>query len=134
MNGLTDCNATPGAKRYLRSLRVAMTVYAVTLLLGVSFVREFPHSAWRWLAMLLPVAPAVFALVSILRFIGAMDELQRRIHLEGLGVAFATTILATLTYGLLERVGAPPLPIIWVCPVMVGLWGIGNAAARARYR
>lgn len=134
MSELSRCDTNPGAKRYLRSLRIAMMGYAVLLLLGIVFLRTFPETRWRFAVMLLPVLPAIHGLVSVMRFVRAMDELQRRVHLEGVAFAFASTIVICLTWGLLERAGLPKLPTVWVCTIMIGLWGIGNYIAAARYK
>jgi heme A synthase len=42
-------------------------------------------------------------LVTFIRLIGGMDELQRRIQLEALAVAFPLAILLLMTLGLLQR-------------------------------
>jgi hypothetical protein len=131
---LPGCEATPGSQQYLRSIRGAVVGYVVTLLLAVTFVKTWPESPWRFPAMLVPVIPAVYGLVVIMRFVRAMDELQRRVHLEGVAFAFATTTVITLSWGLLERAGAPKLPSVWVATIMIALWGVGNYIAQRRYR
>jgi hypothetical protein len=134
MSELPGCEATPGPQRYQRAIRGAAAGYVVTLLLAITYVRNWPDSAWRYPVMLVPVIPAVYGLVAIMRSVRAMDELQRRVHLEGVAFAFATTVVVTLSWGLLERAGAPKLPSVWVATIMIGLWGIGNRIAARRYR
>jgi hypothetical protein len=134
MSELPGCEATAGSQRYQRAIRGAAAGYVVTLLLAITCVRNWPESPWRYPVMLVPVIPAVYGLVAIMRFVRAMDELQRRVHLEGVAFAFATTIVIALSWGLLERAGAPKLPAIWVATIMIGLWGIGNRIAARRYR
>jgi hypothetical protein len=134
MSQLPNCEATPRSRQYLRAIRVAAAAYAVTLILGITFNRASPGSPWRFPAMLIPVFPAVYGLVAIMRFVRGMDELQRRVHLEGVAFAFATTVVVMLSWGLLERAGAPKLPTVWVATFMIALWGIGNYVAARRYR
>jgi hypothetical protein len=134
MSELTGCESTPGSRQYLRAIRVAAAGYVVTLLLAITFVRNWPENVWRYPLMLVPVIPAVYGLVAIMRFVRAMDELQRRVHLEGVAFAFATTIVIALSWGLLERAGAPKLPTVWVATMMIALWGVGNHIAQRRYR
>ncbi len=48
-----------------------------------------------------------------------MDELQRRVHLEALAVAFPLAVIALMTLGLLERlmpgaIGALDIQNIWI--------------------
>ena len=44
---------------------------------------------------------------AFVRFLGRMDELQRRIHLEALGFAFGATAILTFAFGLMENAGLP---------------------------
>lgn len=128
------CEAGPEVRRYRKAIWASMGGYMVTLMLAVTFIKALPSSSWRYPVMLLPVIPAIFGLVGIMRAIRAMDEMQRRVHLEGVAFSFILTVLITLSWGLLERAGMPKLPSIWVCTLMLGLWGIGNRLAARRYR
>lgn len=64
------------------------------------------------------------------------DELQRRIHLEALAMAFPTVMLVLMTLGLLDRPPAGPLGIplcdLWV--VLPLIYGICFAVVNRRYR
>ena len=131
---LESCEGAPGVGRYRKAIWASMTGYMVMLMLAITFIKHYPESTWRYPAVLVPVVPAIFGLVGIMRAIRAMDEMQRRVHLEGVAFAFIVTVLITLSWGLLERAGMPKLPSIWVCTLMLGLWGIGNRLAARRYR
>lgn len=63
------------------------------------------HLEPTWLrvaAALLPVGPTVAALWSIANGLRESDELQRRVHLEALAIAYPLAILLLMTLGLLE--------------------------------
>jgi hypothetical protein len=134
MEPVQMCEAGPEVRRYRKAIWVSMGGYMVMLMLAITFIKEFPGSSWRYPVMLVPVIPAIFGLVGIMRAVRAMDEMQRRVHLEGVAFAFVVTVLVTLTWGLLERAGMPKLPSVWVCTLMLALWGIGNRIAARRYR
>jgi hypothetical protein len=51
---------------------------------------------------LLPVAPFAVFLWTFIDGLRALDELERRIHLEALAIAFPLTMLMLMTLGLLE--------------------------------
>jgi hypothetical protein len=90
--------------------------------------------AFRAPVALLPVIPAIFALVAYLRFLSRMDELGRRIQLEALAFSSGVTGFVTFTYGFLEEnAGFSHLSYIWVFPLMIAMWGIGGAIASRRY-
>jgi ABC-type cobalamin transport system permease subunit len=112
----------------------AMLAYMVVLVVSILLIQRDPQSLWRYPLAVAPVVPAIFALVAFVRFLGRIDELQRRIHLEGIGLSFVATAILTFAYGFLEGVGFPRLSYIWVLPLMVALWGIGAAIASRRYR
>lgn len=63
-----------------------------------------------------------------------MDELQRRIQLEGIAFAAGGAAILIFAYGFLESAGLPRLSLIWVFPLIVALWGLGLALASARHR
>lgn len=86
---------------------------------------------------LLPLPFFLMWLVGLLREMRAMDELQRRIQLEALGVAFPLTLVLIMTLGLFEA--ARPLnPDNWsfrhVWQFLVLFYVIGLFVARRRYR
>ena len=56
----------------------------------------------RIVAALLPVAPFSFMLWKIIKGIRLMDELEQRIHLEALAIAFPLSLVLLMTLGLLE--------------------------------
>lgn len=76
-------------------------------------------------------------IVEEVRLVRALDELQRRIQLEALAIAYPLAILLIVTLGLLERVGVS-LPVgnfsyrhIW--PFLIVFYFLGLAIARSRY-
>lgn len=79
-------------------------------------------------------ATALIILLS-LRGLRELDELQRRIHLEALLVAFAGTAILATGWGFLELAGAPEVRWgLWIWPAMSLLWAVGLVFARRRYR
>lgn len=94
--------------------------------------------AWLRLATaLLPFVPTVLALRAIAAAIREADELERRIHLEALALAYPLAILLLMTLGLLElAVGLNPQDWsyrhVWIyLPVF---YFIGLAIAWRRYK
>lgn len=120
-------------KRYLVEFGSSMFAYAVVLIAAIEVIQQFPHAAWRIPVAIAPVIPICFALWAFLRALGRMDELQRRIQLNAIGIGFGATGIVTFTYGFLELVGFPVMSYIWVLPMMAVFWGIGTAFATWRY-
>ncbi len=111
-----------------------MLAYCIVLVVSLLLLNAYPHAAWRVPVALAPVVPACFALYAFVRFLGRMDELQRRIQLDAISFSFGATGVLTFAYGFLELVGFPHISWIWILPGMIALWGIGGAIAAARYR
>jgi len=121
-------------KRYAVEFSAALICYAVVLVGSIKLLGLYGETALRYPLALLPVLPAAAALLAFVRFFRAVDELEQRMHLEGLAFAFGASALATFAYGFLEGAGFPHLDWTFVLPVMALFWGIGNALARRRYR
>ena len=121
-------------RSYLKEFGTAMIAYVVVLFLSIWAITTFLRSPWRYPVALLPMIPAGFALVAIVRHLGRLDELQRRIQFEALAFAFGGTALVTFGYGFVENVGFPHLSWFWVWPVMALLWTLGLVLANRRYQ
>jgi hypothetical protein len=123
------------SKRYFWELGTAMLAYGVTLAISIKLVEAgMVPKAWQSVAVLTPMLPCGFALWAILRQLGRLDELQRRVQLDAVGLAFAGTAMLTFGYGFLEGVGFPRLSMFVIWPVMAALWLIGGFVAARRYR
>lgn len=122
-------------KPYLIEFSSAMLAYALLLVVSLRWLAagvegEFP----RVLITLLPMLPVLAMCWIVLRELRRIDELQRRIQLEALALAFCATAVATLGYGFLENVGLPRLTMFAVWPVMATTWMSGVWWGNRRFR
>ena len=87
--------------------------------------------------VLVPIVPFAFLLLWIIRGIRQMDELERRIQLEALAVAFPLTFLLIMTLGLLE-LAVRLKPEDWsyrhIWPFMFVFYLVGLTTAKRRYQ
>ncbi len=88
-------------------------------------------TAADWLVASAPVVLGIVAISLYLRMWREMDELMRRIQLEGLGLGFGAGVVFVTGYGLFELAGAPawgnrPLA------VMLFAWAAGSMLAIRR--
>ena len=124
-------------KRYLREFIYSMIAYVFTLsisLIGLGFFADYPLNPARIIVALAPVIPVIFMIFAFLRYLNGIDELQQRIQLLAIGFAAGTTSMLAFSYGFLENVGFPPISLMWVFPIMIGLWGIGLAFISRKYQ
>jgi hypothetical protein len=119
---------------YVRSFWLAFVVYMLLVFLSIEFLKRSPESTWRYLVAILPMVPVFFGLRPFLGYLGSMDELQQRIHLQALGFAAGATGMITLTYGFLENAGLPRLSMLWVFPILSFFWGGAIWVLMRRYQ
>ena len=85
----------------------------------------------------MPLPPIAFALRAIMRYLREIDELQRRIETESIGVASLLTSLLYFGAGLLQQakvidIGAG-VAMIWVFPLLCLIYGIAKMILTRRY-
>lgn len=89
----------------------------------------------RALLAAVQVAPFVVLLWVFWQSLRRWDELQRRVHLEAVALAFAGTGLLTASYGFLQQdAGAPSANWGFLWPIMTGLWLVAFGLTSRRYR
>ncbi len=102
-------------------------VYVTARLAVARMGAEHP---WAAVVACAPV-PAFYWFVWVVqRALRGTDELQRRIHLEALALAFPATMLVMMTLGLLKL--EIPLRNLWA--ILPPLYGICLATVNHRYR
>lgn len=120
---------------YTIRIFAAGAAYVFTLMPAFAVIRALPEgSLWRIPLALLPLPAILFGVWTFLQFLASVDELQRRVQLQAIGFSLGLTGVITFTLGLLESAGFPTLGIIWVFPMMIALWGVGQAIAMRRYQ
>lgn len=114
---------------------IGFAVYAATLVVSQKLLGHGVESLTvRTVLSLAPMLPAIFICGVIIRNIANLDELQRKVQLEALALAFAGTALLTFGYGFLEGTGLPKLSMFVVWPVMASFWVAGVVFGNVRYR
>jgi hypothetical protein len=121
-------------RRYAVRFGVSMASYAVLLVLGIVWANAVGDSAWRFVAMALPVPALVAVVWAVVTYLREADEFQSRSTVESLAIAFGGGSLTTFTYGLMQFVGAPTLNWTWVWVVYALWWVVGGVIVRRRYR
>ena len=122
------------AKRYVKEFGGSMAAYAVMVPISVWLLKGHEQSPARYAYAVLPVIPSALAMWAAIRFFRGLDELQRKVHFEGVTFAFLGTCLISLTYGFLQNAGLPHADVIWVTPLLIVLWGLGLGIASRRYQ
>jgi hypothetical protein len=121
-------------RRYTIELGLSLAAYAILLVLSNYLHHRLEPQGMALIAVaLLPCLAIGFIAWAILRQLRVLDEMQRRIQLDALAFAFASTALLTLGWGFAENAGLRRLPTFAIWPIMGSLWVIGLFIARRRY-
>lgn len=122
-------------RRFIVEFSASMVAYMIVLV-GSVWVLNIGgiEGGWKIAVALAPMLPGAAVALSVMRQVRSSDELQRRIQLEALSLAFAGTALATFSYGFLENVGYPRLSMFFVWPLMAVLWMLGGFISGRRFR
>jgi hypothetical protein len=123
------------AKQTRLRFLIWMGIYAVTIFAGGYFLPKPPRlDTTHVVGALIPMIPLVFAGLASLSFTRSMDELERRIQVEGLLFAVVLLSITILSVGLLQWIAAlPTFSIGWLWPVLCTFYGLGTFIARRRY-
>ena len=114
-----------------------MSVGAAAVIIAAALLEtRLPRGSWQRISLAVLQAATTTAIILIpLRSMRRLDEMQQRIQLEALALAFYGTAVLGAGYGFLESAGLPSInwgASIW--PVMIGLWALGLLIASRRYR
>jgi hypothetical protein len=133
-----DAQATsPVATATVPAVIVAAVAWVLSYFLARYLLDLGPGSQrWEWAIVCLPMFAFFWLAWVVQRAIRSADELQRRIHLEALALAFLTTMLAAMGLGLLEETprGTVTLPWRHLWFALLPLYGVCYGIARWHYR
>jgi hypothetical protein len=110
-----------------------MVAYVIVVFLS-RWMWHTANGPWQTVIALLPMIPAVFVFVSIVRYLLATDELRRRIAVDSLALAGGATALIAVTYGLIEGEGLPRPSAWWTYAAFMVSWMVSGYFVRRRYQ
>ena len=133
-----DMYAQPAGRRYIRALWPALVLYSLTLFASIWSIRQGIESLpLRGLVAVLPVLPIAWMMHAALRYLREIDELQRRIETEAIGIASLLVALLYFAGGLLQKAKVVDLDagmaMIWVFPLLCAAYGIAKMVLARRY-
>ena len=130
--------AQPAGRRYLRALWPIMVGYSLTLFLSIWLVKRGIASVpLRALVAVLPALAIALLMRAALRYLREIDELQRRIETEAIGIASLLVSLLFFAGGLLQKAKVVDIDaavaMIWVFPLLCLAYGLAKMVLARRY-
>lgn len=118
----------------IRPLLVPLVLYLGILALSLNWIEAHPESAWRYPAALAPMLPGIWMAWGILRATRKLDELSRKILLDGMAVSFCFTLVLTLSLGLLGMAGLDQPNAVYISLFMVVMLLVGKLLVTGKYQ
>ena len=134
-----DMYAQAAGRRYLRALWPALALYSLTLFASIFLIRRGIESVpLRGLVAVLPVLPIGWMMLAALRYLREIDELQRRIETEAIGIASLLVAVLYFAGGLLQMAKVIDIEagvaMIWVFPSLCLVYGVAKMILARRYQ
>jgi hypothetical protein len=136
MSANESATAKAVGRRYTREMLTAAAIYSVFVFAGAYAVGRLDLPRWAIIAAsLAPLLPALLMLRAYTTFLRDIDEFQRRIQTDAILISAAIVGFGSFAYGFLEEwADFPHLPLIWVFPALIGIWGLAACVIRLRYK
>lgn len=128
----------PAGRRYIRALWPIMIGYSLSLFVSIWWIKRGIESVpLRAMVAVLPALALVLLMRAALRYLREIDELQRRIETEAIGIASLLVSVLYFAGGLLQlakvidvRAG---VAMIWVFPLLCLVYGVSKMILTRRY-
>jgi len=130
------CSSTEVDRRNVRRLNIISLAWAICYCLATYFLRgdfNLPDVASGAIIITVVLLGAAM-LWSYVRFLRGCDEMMRQLHLEALALGFGVTILAAITWALLEAAGFEPLESNSFIAIAAFSYIFGVVIGMRRYR
>ncbi len=130
--------ARPAGRRYIRAMWPIMVGYSAALFLSIWLIKRGIESVpLRALVAVLPALAIVLLMRAALRYLREIDELQRRIETEAIGIASLLVSVVYFAGGLLQKAKVVDIDaaaaMIWVFPLLCAVYGIAKMILTRRY-
>lgn len=117
-----------------RNYWTGMAAYIVLGIPALYLARNyFAESSLRYVLVMLPIIPAMWAGYSLVQYILEQDELVKKTHMEATLIASVFICGFLFTYHFLEGVGLPRLPAYPILLVFAAVWSIAYFFTKHKY-
>ncbi|MEJ2758128.1 MAG: hypothetical protein P8046_06545 [Anaerolineales bacterium] len=118
----------------IRPLLVPLILYIGALAISANSQFADPLTLVNWLVMAIPIIPAIFLALGLIRAINKLDELERKIIFEAASFSFVVTFLILMGLGFFTRANIQSPNPLFISLFMAILLLIGKLLGNRRYR
>jgi hypothetical protein len=118
----------------IRLIMIAVMIFTVTTITAVLLLNQGLADPYKLLVATLPGIASLFLAYAIARAFASLDELQRRIQLEALAIAFGWSLVCVYAIGIYIMAGMDQPRWIYLLPMMVFGWLAGKLWTMWKYR
>lgn len=119
--------------KLIRPMLVPLVLYIGALVISVNYLDSI-SSNWKYAIALLPVVPAVWIALGVIKAINQLDELEQKIMLEGAAFSLLITTLGMMVFGFLKQVGVEQPGFPYIILFMMFMWLVGKLRGNRKYR
>ena len=121
----------PPVKKHSKRLIFGMIAY----ILGLDLLNHIPlpPAPYKYLLVLLPIAPLIYICATVIRYIAEADEMWRKIYMEAWAFSGVATGFTCFSYLFVRDLGAPEFRAEWAFYLMWIYYGIGLFFSKRRY-
>ncbi|WP_433674120.1 hypothetical protein [Microbacterium gorillae] len=121
------------ARRYLWELMIPTVLFVVLIVVVPIMIAPPEGSPPAIVIALLPLIPAVWMLIAVVRFTRTFDEYMRGFALRACAVGFAAAMITAVAVGIIEGAVGPLPNVVWaVFVVGMSAWGVTLAVSSTR--
>jgi hypothetical protein len=114
--------------------RMIFGIIAYVLSIGLMNHLPMPPSPYKYLLVLLPLAPLIYICTAIIRYIAESDEMWRKIYMEAMAFSGIATGFTCFSYLFVRDLGAPEFRAEWAYYMMWIYFLIGKFFSSRRYK
>ena len=118
----------------IRLIIIAVIIFFFATISVVMVLNKELAQPYTMLVAIIPGFASLFLAYAIARAIASLDELQRRIQLEALAIAFGWSLVLVYSIGIFIMAGMEQPRWIYVLPIMVFGWLAGKLWTMWKYR
>ena len=111
-----------------------MALYTVVLIATIGRVDDAEPGLVKFALALAPVLPLLLAFWAIMRQYNRSDELHKRMAREAFAMGAIIFGWLLIILGFAENGGVPKIPMIFLAPLLLALWGICTPIVQRWYK